>query len=206
MTIDLRHSSSAQLPQVAAPATREPSARRVIFAGFRASANRLWGPSGLEAIGARMPADARHATVDAIIITSEMLPEKYVMAWYEAVWAGPAQRQQPVFCEFLDRMMDHGFGRIRKVLLSLVSPTQLATKAPDLWQHDHDTGVLTSAVEDNVSTFVLRNHLYTTTPLSRLAIAEIYRYALSLARGVQVATQNHGLEQDGSLRVRVTCT
>lgn len=185
------------------PAPAEPVARRVIFAGFRAASEQLWGSAGLRAIAAQMPSEVRERTVDPIVISGEMLPERYVMSWYEAVWEGPAKRQQAVFCTFLDRMMDHGFGRIRKVLLGLVSAPQLAEKASGLWRHDHDTGILTTTTEDRVITVMLRDHLYTTTPLSRLATAEIYRYAFSLARGVHTPTQTHGLERDGSLRVRI---
>jgi hypothetical protein len=182
----------------------EPAARWVIFAGFRTAASDIWGPSGLKAIGAGMPDEVRKETVDAAILSAEMLPERYVMAWYEAVWAGPANGDRAAFCTFLYRMMDHGFGRVRKALLGLVSPSQLAEKAPDLWRHDHDTGTLTVSTVNGGGIFVLRDHVYLQTPLSRLALAEIYRYALSLARGVHTPTQSHGLDRDGSLRVRVT--
>jgi hypothetical protein len=204
MGIELSEVTNERPQRAVKPAPDEPTARRVIFAGFRAAATTMWGPAGLRAIGDKMPADARKETVDAVIISTETLPERYVMAWYEAVWAGPANRQQAAFCGFLDRMMDHGFGRVRKVLLGLVAPPQLAEKASELWRHDHDTGTLTTSTEGSVTTFILRDHVYTTTPLARLAIAEIYRYAMSLARGVHAPTQSHTLERDGSLRVRIT--
>src|SRR5262249_8003608 len=130
---------------------------------------------GLRTIREQMTAEVREQTLDPILLSKEMLPERYVMAWYDAVWEGPAKRQQAPFCTFLDRMMDHGFGRVRTVLLGFVAPAQLAEKASGLWRHDHNTGTLTTSTSGTVSTFVLRDHVYTTTPLSRLAIAEIYR-------------------------------
>ena len=150
-----------------------------------------------------MPSEVREKTVDAIIISAEMLPERYVMNWYEAVWEGPASRQQAVLFSFLDRMMDHGFGRVRKGLLSASTPAQLAEKAPDLWRRSRH-GDLDDLDRDGVTTVVLQDHLYTTAPLARLACAEIYRYALSLAKGARSPTQVHRLERDGSLRIRIT--
>jgi hypothetical protein len=202
--VELSQLPSERPPKSVAPVRGEPVARRVIFAGFRAAATAVWGPEGLPAIRAQMPSEVRERTLDPIVLSSEMLPERYVMAWYEAVWTGPANRQQAPFCTFLDRMMDHGFGRVRKVLLGLVSPAQLAVKASELWRHDHDTGTMTTSTAGCVTTIMLRDHVYTTTPLSRLAISEILRYAISLARGTREPTETHALDPDGSLRTRVT--
>jgi hypothetical protein len=202
--VELSQVSSERPLRGVEPVPTEPVARRVIFAGFRAAATVVWGDEGLRAIRAQMTSEVREETLDPIVLSREMLPERYVMAWYEAVWAGPAQRQQAPFCTFLDRMMDHGFGRVRKVLLGFVSPAQLAVKAAELWRHDHDTGTLTTSTEGCVTTVVLRDHVYTTTPLSRLAIAEIYRYAISLTRGTREPTETHVLDPDGSVRTRIT--
>lgn len=176
----------------------EPRARGTILASFREAAVELWGAEGLAQIAAALPAEVRADTVDRIVVHLEWLPERYVMSWYEAVWNGPAARAAPSFARFLDRMMDRGFGRVRKLFLSLVTPATMLDKAPDLWRHDHTHGELT--IEHSVGTAKVRlqDHPYTTTPLARIAIAEIYRYCLSLGRARDV-TETHYTDDQGAL-------
>jgi hypothetical protein len=184
--------------------TAEPSARRTIFSAFRAAALELWGQAGLDAIGAKMEPECRAATVDAVVLAGDWLPERYVMSWYEAAWEGPCQRHNKPFLEFIDRMMDHGFGRVRKFLLGIASPSMMVGKAASLWRHDHTDGHFTiSMTNPGTVEITLRDHAYVETPLSRLAIAEIYRYAFSLCR-VNEVTMTHSLEATGSLLVRLT--
>jgi hypothetical protein len=148
-----------------------------------------------------MPEASRRATVEPVVLTDEWLPEEHVMAWYEAAWAF-CQRNEAEYFRFIDRMIDFGFGRVRKLLLSLASIAMVASKAPELWRHDHTTGELLSEYHQGEVTLRLRGHLYTTTPLARRSIAEIYRYALSLT-GKKNMTATHSLEPDGELRVRL---
>lgn len=156
----------------------------------------MWGEPRLGEIGAHLPQEVRIATVDNPLIVGDWLPERYVMAWYEAVMAGPAKGDRSVFCTFIDRMMDIGFGTVRKFLLQMASPHHVAAQAASLWRHDHTHGTLTaSRLGDLGFLFVLENHPYTTTPLSRLAISEIYRYATELTRTRNV-TAWHVLKGD----------
>src|SRR5690606_6138914 len=100
----------------------EPCARRTIFTAFRRAAVDLWGEAGLQQIGDAMTEEARRRCIDSIVIEEEMLPERFVLEWYEHAWAGPARRDRDAYDRFLDRMMDHGFGRVRKFLLGMATP------------------------------------------------------------------------------------
>ncbi|AKU96404.1 hypothetical protein AKJ09_03068 [Labilithrix luteola] len=174
----------------------EPRARRTIFVGFRKAAIQLWGEPGLAEIGQIMPEEVRAATVDNVVVVGEWQPERYVMAWYDAVMTGPAKGDRAVFTKFIDRMMDAGFGTVRKLLLQLASPDQVAAQAADLWRHDHTHGVLTpKKLDDQTQLFVLKDHPYTTTVLGRFAVTEICRYATELTR-VKNVTAWHAIHGD----------
>lgn len=185
--------------------TREPRARRTIFVGFRKAAIQLWGDAGLAEIGRLMPDEVRETTVDNVVVVGEWQPERYVMAWYDAVMSGPAKGDRAAFAKFIDRMMDAGFGSVRKLLLQLATPEQVASQSTELWRHDHTHGILTwKQIDENNSLFVLKDHPYTTTLLGRLAVTEIYRYATELTR-VKNVTAWHSNQGD-ELHVNVKFT
>lgn len=181
----------------------EPCARRTIFAGFRRAAVDLWGEEGLRQIGDAMSEEARRRCISSIVIEEEMLPERFVHEWYERAWAGPAQRDRDEYHRFLDRMMDHGFGRVRKFLLGMATPAIVGRKAGELWRHDHTHGeIVTRSMSDRSFELRLTDHPYLETPLARSSIAEILRYAMSLAhaKGVQ---GKHRLEDHRTLVVHI---
>lgn len=181
----------------------EPRARRTIFTAFRRAAVDLWKEDGLRQIGAAMTDEARKRCIDPVVIGEEMLPERFVLEWYECAWAGPAGRNRDAYNRFLDRMMDHGFSRVRKLLLGMANPTIVARKSPELWRHDHTHGELTTRpLSERSSEFRLTDHPYLETPLARSSIAEIYRYALSLARANDVQAR-HRLEDERTLVVHI---
>lgn len=181
----------------------EPCARRTIFASFRQAALDLWGDEGLLEIGARMSEEARHHCIDSAVIDQEMLPERFVQQWYEAAWNGPARRNRAVYDRFLDGMMDRGFGRVQKALLAFATPAMVARKAGQLWRHDHSHGTLVATVVGEKQIYLrLSDHPYVETPLARSSIAEIYRYAMSLARAKRVLSK-HWLEDPRTLTVQI---
>jgi hypothetical protein len=181
----------------------EPSARRTIFAAFRLAAVDVFGPRGIEEIGGLMSEEARQRCLDPVVVHEEMLPERFVLEWYECTWAGPASRSRATYHRFLDRMMDHGFGRVRKLLLGLATPVILAHKAAELWRHDHSHGELAfEMLGDRSLRARLSDHPYVETPLARSSIAEIYRYAMSLTRAKAV-TERHFLADERTLTVHM---
>jgi hypothetical protein len=177
-------------------------ARGTIFVGFRQAVLDIFGQDGLQALSALLPVDVRYDTIDTLLVSSEWLPEAHVMAWYEALWTGPCQRQRAQFALVLDRMMDFGFGRIRKALLGLADPSFVIAKATTLWRYDHTHGDLTAEHDDSSVRLRLENHPYTENPLSCLATAEIYRYCAALCR-VRNVVASHYREPSGALIVRL---
>lgn len=180
-----------------------PQARRTIFAGFRAAALELWGEPGLAEIGALLPIEVREATVTPVTIHAEMLPEEHVLAWYQASWEGPAQRDKATYNRFLQGMMNHGFGKVRRALLQFANAQHITRKAAELWRHDHNTGDLRFVTGDeHHSVVTLSDHLYLSTPLARSSIVEILRYAGALGRSRDVRA-SYVLESPSLMRVEL---
>jgi hypothetical protein len=181
----------------------EPCARRTLIVAHREAARKLWGPSGLDLLARGLPDDVRRATIDAVVITEEWLPERYVTSWHEAAWEGPCGRETQALFRFLHAVMDEGFGRVQRFMLSLITPAILFSRGEALWRHDHTHGELHCELNSERSgTIRLRNHPYTTSPFFRRSLAEIYRYAGSLARCRSIRA-SHTLDPDGTLVVKI---
>jgi hypothetical protein len=179
---------------------KDSSARGTILVAFREALLELYGPQGLAQVAQRLPREVRTVTIDDLLIGVSWMPESYVLAWYEALWSGPCAGSSERFCALLDCMLDRGFGRIRRAFLKLASPETILAKAPSLWRYDHTHGRLTAEVGVGVARVRLEEHVYTDTPLSCLAISEIYRYCASLTRVRQVS-ESHFRNGGGTLVV-----
>jgi len=193
---------AAQTPAAQTPVSELPKARGTIFVGFKQAVEGLWGAAGLRSVAQLLPVDVRYDTVDTVLVNMEWLPETHVLAWYEALWSGPCERKRHHFVTVIDRMMDCGFGRVRKALLHLASPSMIFGKAPGLWRYDHSHGELTIDVDGQTARVRLEDHPYTANPLSCMATAEIYRYCVALSRGRDV-TESHYNDPSGALIVRI---
>jgi hypothetical protein len=188
---------------LAAAAQTEACARGTILMAFRDAANRLWGETGTREIGSRLSPKVRAETIELAAVNLVWVPEAYVLEWYQAVWDGPCEARSEAFRIFLDRMLDSGFGRVRKAFLGLAKPPMILGRAPSLWRHDHTHGALTvEGLKPGSARVRLADHPYTETPLGCLAIAEIYRYCIALCR-VDDATEIHYREPNGALVVRL---
>jgi hypothetical protein len=183
----------------------EMEVRGTILAGFREATLHLFGDAGLERVASMASAEVREQTVERLASTIGWYPERYVLAWYEALWSGPCLKQREKFVAVLDRMMDCGFGRVRRSLLSFASPSLIFNRAPSLWRYDHSHGELTSECGAAMGRVKLANHPYTENPLACLAIAEIYRYCVALSRA-KGATETHYREPSGELVVHIRWT
>ena len=182
------------MQQIAA-ATDEPLAGHRVFVASRAAALAMWGEAGLRDIAARLPEDVRDAVVDSAVIAEPWLPERWVMAWQDAVWSGPAREDEPTFRRYIQKVVDAGFGRVRRLLVNLVTPATLCTRAAELWLDEHTHGEITARPEGHVVTIRLRAHPYVERPVARMVMAESLRHAASLTRAKQV-TEAHRLDGD----------
>lgn len=173
-----------------------------MFVASRAAAVDRWGDDGLRAIAARLPDEVRRALVDSAIVADRWLPERYVIAWQEAAWLGPAREDEAEFRRYIDRVVDSGFGRVRRLLVNLVTPATLCTRATELWLDEHTHGEITARPDGHVVVIRLREHPYVGRATSRLVMAESLRHAASLTR-VKHVEEQHRLDGD-ALEVRLT--
>ena len=183
-------------------ALAEPCAAQRIFVASRAAVVGLYGDGGLREIAERLPPDVRGALIESNLITDKWLPERYIMAWQDAVWNGPTRARTDEFRRYVQRVVDHGFGRVRRMLLNLVTPATLCTRAAELWHDEHTHGEISARPEHNVVIVKLRNHPYVGRPVARLVMAESLQYAATLTRAKKVE-QVHRVENE-TLEVRLT--
>jgi hypothetical protein len=175
--------------------------RGTVLMAFRAAAVATWGEEGLREMGQLLSERTRRDTVDVAAVNLDWMPETYVLEWYNALWHGPCCKRRELFLKFLNRMIDAGFGRVRKTLVAFASPATVLNKASSLWQHDHSHGTLKlRALEPDSAKVSLIAHPYTETSLARLATAEIYRYCLALCR-VRDVVEVHYREPNGTFIV-----
>ena len=172
-----------------------------VFVASRVAALAMYGADGLKDIATRLPEAAR-VVADNALITEKWLPEDWIMAWHDAVWHGPARTDDDAFRNYVRRVVDAGFGRVRRLLVNLVTPATLCNRAAELWHDEHTHGEITAHPEGNVVTIRLRAHPYVMKPVSRLVMAESLRHAASLTRAKDV-NELHHLDGD-TLEVKLT--
>ncbi|HEY2749693.1 MAG TPA: hypothetical protein VGL86_33965 [Polyangia bacterium] len=180
----------------------EPCAGQRVFVASRAAAVELWGDGGLGEIAEHLGPDVRGALIDSALITDPWLPERFVMAWQEAVFAGPARGSDEEFRRYVHKVVDAGFGRVRRLLVNLVTPATLCTRAAELWHDEHTHGEISATPTGRVVVIRLREHPYVTRPIARLVMAESLVHAARLTRAKHV-DQHHRVDGD-ALEVRLT--
>ncbi len=171
------------------PPPAEPQTRGTIVHSLTAATRELWGEDGLNEVSQRLSAEARAATLGAEFTSLGWYPTRHLLEWNEAILHGPAAGDRSAFRHAVALSIRLGFGRVRRVFLSFATPTLLAERAVQLWRHDQTHGTLTVTTADaslGRSRVVLKDHPFTTTPVARLAIAEVFREVLSLSRAKNV--------------------
>jgi hypothetical protein len=168
------------------PPPGEPCARGSVLHGFRAAAVDLWGNTGLDQVATRLPLSTRLATIEQIVLPFEWVPIEHVVAWHDALWAGPARADEQELARFIGRSIELGLGRFKSAFFSGITPERLIERSQDLWRSQHTHGDLTVAVEGTNGTVVLRNHAYVEHASSRRVTAESYRYIVTMAGGRDV--------------------
>jgi hypothetical protein len=149
----------------------------------------LWGEDGLRDLEARLPDATREATRGPEFAPLRWYPTRYLVEWHAAMMDGPAGNDEAAFRRGVARSIDFGFGRVRRVLLSIATPMLLAERAAVLWRHENTHGVLavdTSGRAEGKGRVTLTGHPFVRTPLSRKAFAEVLRHILSLSRAQNV--------------------
>ena len=159
-----------------------PHARGTLVAGALAAIAELWGAQGVAEVRHRLGAAARRAILDEIVLPVGWYPEEHFESLCEAVWSSLARHDVPVFETFIRRSIDHVWGRVHRMLMSLATPHLLARRAPALWRHDHTHGELAVELRERDGTVRVRGYPYAPSSIMPRGQAESLRYILSHAR------------------------
>jgi hypothetical protein len=186
------------------PPSEEPLTRGIGLHGFRAATMDLWGKAGLAAIAERLPDEARRRTIDDIVLPVSWYPERYVIAWQEAVWDGPARMLDSAFFTFVERAIELGFGRMRRFFLRLASLEAMVARGPEAWRYQHTHGTMTAKLIDRThSIYTLRDHPFVKHAITRRSTAAAWRHIGTLA-GLKDMKESHMLEGTDTLVVRLS--
>lgn len=143
----------------------------------------------MDDISAELPSETRERTA-GLRPLPDWLPLDDLIAWHVVVWNGLAKRDEAIMTRHARLTVDQGFGRVKRFVVSALSPESLAARVVALWDDEYSTGRLEARlVEPHVITLALTDHAYVESALMRYIIAEVYRYILSMtrARNVTVA-------------------
>jgi hypothetical protein len=162
--------------------------------GFRSACERMWGPMGYEAVRAALPADVSDRTAGMRPLP-DWIPLGDLIAWHEAVWNGPARRDEKIMTQHIHATVDQGFGRVRRVLLSMSTPHTLAPRVAAIWRDEYSTGrLVATSLEERSVQLTLSDHPYVDLPLMRYVIAEVFRYVVSMT-GVEGVTASPAVRE-----------
>jgi hypothetical protein len=179
----------------------EPIARALHVVAFRAAALEMWGPTSWDEVLDGLPRDSREALWQGgIVVATGWVAERHMVKLAEAVYQGPAHGSMEVYRNYIQKVIELGFGRVRRLLVQFAHPHTVLRRAPELWRHDHSHGELTIEIEEKSALTVVTHDVLTATQLSRATCAEMFRAVLSLTKAKEVK-QEHGLDADGRLRV-----
>ncbi len=158
--------------------------------GFRAACEQIFGAAGYQETLALLPEDVRDATA-GLLPMNEWVPEAFIVAWANAVYRGPAKRNEAKVRAYVAATVAHGFGRVRRLLLSMMTAETITARAGELWRGEHSSGKFDAEVlRPGVTRVRLDDHPYVESPLMRLSIAEALRFIVSLTRSQNV-TESH---------------
>ena len=178
--------------------TMRPRAQALVhrksLIGFRAACEQMWGPMGYEAVRAALPADVSDRTAGMRPLP-DWIPLGDLIAWHEVLWNGPARRDEKTMTQHIHATVDQGFGRVKRVLLSMSTPHSLAPRVAALWRDEYSTGRLeATSIEERSVQLVLSDHPYVDLPLMRYVIAEVFRYVVSMT-GVEGVTASSAVRE-----------
>jgi hypothetical protein len=163
----------------------------------------MWGNEGIRQIAEALPAEVRDHTTSFVPLP-EWVPVDDLIAWHVAVRNGPG-RDDAVFKQHIHLTVDQGFGRVKRLLLSMATPHTLAPRAAALWRDEYSSGQLEAQPIDKHSVMLtLTDHPYVHHALMRSVISEAYRYVISLTSAKIVKAET--LSKPDALVVRMRWT
>lgn len=182
------------------PSLEEHRVRRRSLLGFRAACELMWGADGVRTVAEALPADVRERT-HGLAPLSEWLLVDDLIAWHVALRDGLG-RDDAMFTRHVHKTIDQGFGKVKRLLLSMATPHTLAPRAAALWRDEYSTGRLTAkSIDDRTVTLTLSEHPYVHHALMGSVISEAYRYIVSMTAAKVVTAQT--MVRNDELTVRM---
>lgn len=170
---------------------------RTLHALARATRDMFGDPVERELLAA-IPSEAR------ALDDHEWLSIDHLERFCELAWEGPLGGNLALLRTWTDRMIDHGFGRVRRLLLTIATPAGLVRRAGELWRDEHTDGRLIAySTSPKSAIATLHEHDFIGNPLMRQLVAETFRYSLELA-GARGAQEAHHAHANGTLVVNLT--
>jgi len=181
---------------MSAPLVSEPCALGNRASESREATRDLFGDSGVADVFERMSADDRAVFLPNAAPT-KWIPERRYVAFTRALWDGPCAQDRRELTRWVDRITDRGFGRARRMIMSLASPWIIVRRAGQLWAVEHTHGKLSvSRMEGSSVRFTLTAHPFVEDEVSRHAISEAFRHIIFCCR-VKWATETHAHSAEG---------
>jgi hypothetical protein len=159
---------------------REPCTRFFMVSAYRDATRVLWGEAGVTRLAAAL------LPSEATLLLSSQPPETWIPTRQfelitQAGYYVLCERHTPTFHRWVDHVVELGFGRTRRLLLSLANPPMLLRRAAELWREDHTHGTLGYVpLAVDAARLTLRDHPFVSSPVQRMAIAEGLRHAMSM--------------------------
>jgi hypothetical protein len=149
----------------------------------------LYGESWVARLGSHLPS----SMLTRLRERSDWIPVEYVMAWFEAAWDGPLVQDEAALRRFVDRIIDLSFGRVRRLLLSIVPPHGIVRRGPELWRGELSDGRFVSYATSPTSAHVaIYEHPLLDSAVMRLVTVEALRYSLSLSGAKDLVAHHEG--------------
>jgi hypothetical protein len=167
---------------VGAPSTDEPHSHGTTFVSVVAAATHLWGEHALSAIAERLKPETRRVMLQEPLLAVSWYPSWMLIDWCQSVWEGPARRREPVFATFIDRMLDVGWGPMRRIFVGMLTPGLLASRAAKEWRNEHSHGTVEVDLGERGATATFRDTPFIEVELLQFGLAESFRHLISLSR------------------------
>jgi hypothetical protein len=158
-----------------------------------AAAKHQWGDHALSAVAQCLQPETRRMTLEEPVLAVSWYPSRMLVEWCESVWNGPARQREAIFATFVDRSIDLGWSRMRRLMVRMLTPDLLATRAAMEWRKQHSHGTATTVLTGKGATATFSETPFIEAPVMHRVLAECFRHIASLSR-VHVVREDHRVE------------
>ena len=176
-----------------------PQIRRSVLLALREAARTRLDAAVHAAVGEKVSGEALTIWSGDRPLTADWYDEYVSVALAEALHD---VLPSAAFASFVQELCNNGFGRVRRLFLSLATPMMLASRAPDFWSYDHTTGTMVTEEVDGGVLVTITDHPYVESVGCRVLMTEFMRHAVSLTRVGRVTASERGQRDRIAVLVR----